>query len=510
MRNLLRSRRGSAAIATVIALVPLIGAVALGAEAGSWYVTWQHARNAADAAAFSGALRLACTIAGATCDTQSVDYRAKQFAAQSAFCNSGDTAYPGTNCASSLPTGVSQAVQIDIGDYSAGAFTTPPAGIGNAVRARVSQQQPAYLAAVLGLTTVNVPTQAIAQVQQPSKLCGLSLGPDPNGGGALKLGGNVSNNGTGCPLMSDASVQFASTPSFSGSGWAVLGATGCSPAGTCASPGVTHNYFMPPALDPLQKLKTASFNTMPTMTGNTNITATAPICSTLSPPPPLGTKKCSKVNPNSAGTAYAGLGVNQDEYAAFVPGAPGTYFFNSNINVNGGGTVNFAPGTYYFNGNSFSGGGTIHFAPGTYFFNNVNININGGTVDCPTCTPWSGTGLGVTLVLLGTSSLSISGSTNVSLSAPGTNTFSSDLNGVLIDDQATGAVHINGNGAVQLAGAMYFPNTDVSFGGTAQPANTTCSEVIAKTLNMTGSAYLSTDGCVPSTIAYSQVVALVQ
>ena len=62
MRNLLRSRRGSAAFATVIALVPLIGVVALGAEAGSWYVTRQHAQNAADAAAYSGALRLACTI----------------------------------------------------------------------------------------------------------------------------------------------------------------------------------------------------------------------------------------------------------------------------------------------------------------------------------------------------------------------------------------------------------------------------------------------------------------
>ncbi|HLQ90757.1 MAG TPA: TadG family pilus assembly protein [Xanthobacteraceae bacterium] len=507
MRNLLRSRRGSAAFATVIALVPLIGAVALGAEAGSWYVTWQHARNAADSAAYSGALRLACTIAGATCEAQSVDYRAKQFAAQSAFCNSGDAAYPGTNCASSLPTGISQAVQIDIGDYNAGAFTTPAAGIGNAVRARVSQQQPAYLAAVLGLTTVNIPAQAIAQVQQPSKLCGLSLGPDPNGGGgALKLGGNVSNNGTGCPLMSDASVQFASTPTFSGSGWAVLGATGCSPAGTCGNATVTHNYFMPPALDPLQGLKTETFNTMPTMTGNTNIGTVN--CSTLSPPP--GAKKCYSVNPNTAGTTYGSLGLNQDDYAAFVTGAPGTYFFNGNINVNGGGTVKFAPGTHYFNGNNFSGGGTIHFAPGTYFFNNVNININGGTVDCPTCTPWSGTGLGVTLVLLGTSSLSISGSTNVSLSAPVTNTFNSDLNGVLIDDQATGAVTINGNGSVALAGAMYFPKTDVSFGGTAQPANTTCSEVIAKTLTMTGGAYLSTDGCVPSTIAYSQVVALVQ
>ena len=54
MYNFLRCRRGSAAFATVIALVPLIGVVALGGEAGSWYVTKQHAQNAADAAAIAG------------------------------------------------------------------------------------------------------------------------------------------------------------------------------------------------------------------------------------------------------------------------------------------------------------------------------------------------------------------------------------------------------------------------------------------------------------------------
>src|SRR2546430_4237251 len=184
MHNLLRCRRGSAAFATVAALVPLIGVVALGAEAGSWYVTRQRAQNAADAAAYSGALSLACTISGGSCDTtQSADYRGKQFAAQSAFCNSGDVvAYPGRICATSLPTGVSQAVQIAIGDYNAGTFTTPPAGTGNAVRATVSQTQPGYLAAVLNLTTVTIPARAIALVQKPDQLCALSLGPDPGGG----------------------------------------------------------------------------------------------------------------------------------------------------------------------------------------------------------------------------------------------------------------------------------------------------------------------------------------
>ena len=157
MRNLLRCRRGSAAFATVVALVPLIGVVALGGEAGSWYVTKQHAQNAADAAAYSGALRVACSIPG-KCDTaQDYVYRGKQFAAQNAFCNAGDSSYPGSNCAS-LPAGTSQTVQIDQPTSSR-------------VRAIVSQHQPGYLSGVLGLFPdgVDIRAQAIAEVQKTRK-----------------------------------------------------------------------------------------------------------------------------------------------------------------------------------------------------------------------------------------------------------------------------------------------------------------------------------------------------
>jgi len=100
-----------------------------------------------------------------------------------------------------------------------------------------------------------------------------------------------------------------------------------------------------------------------------------------------------------------------------------------------------------------------------------------------------------------------------------TNTFSTDLNGVLIDDQAHNAnaskiaVGINGNGSITLGGAMYFPNADVTYSGTAQNTNTTCAEVIGKTLTVggnTSATYLNTQGCAPGTVAHSQVVALVE
>src|SRR5262249_26900337 len=197
MRHLLRCRRGSAAFATVVALVPLIGVVALGGEAGSWYVTKQHAQNAADAAAYSGALRLACSNAGGSnCDTAyDYVYRGKQFADQNKFCDPRDSLYP---CVNSPPTGTTQTVQINQPTSSR-------------VRAIVSQQQPAYLAKVLGLSTVNIGAQAIAEVKNPKDLCLLGLGPNSN---ALTIGGSSNITGNGCGLMSDNTVKYNSTPSF--------------------------------------------------------------------------------------------------------------------------------------------------------------------------------------------------------------------------------------------------------------------------------------------------------
>ena len=215
MRNLLRSRRGSVAFATVIALVPLIGVVALGGEAGSWYVTKQHAQNAADGAAYSGALTLACSLAANCADTQSVDYRGKEFAAQNAFCNAGDaTSYPGRQCAASPPTDVSQAVAI--------ATLTSWNGVnGNFVQATVQQTQPAYLSAVLGFTTIPIGAPGIAAVN-PSLLtppCALALT------GSLSFQGSPNINAPGCTLTSNDKASNALD--FTGGGMSFASGTLC-------------------------------------------------------------------------------------------------------------------------------------------------------------------------------------------------------------------------------------------------------------------------------------------
>jgi Flp pilus assembly protein TadG len=475
MHNLLRCRRGSAAFATVVALVPLIGVVALGGEAGSWYVTKQHAQNAADAAAISGALRLACSISGSsTCDTQDYVYRGKQFAAQNAFCNAGDSSYSGSNCAT-LPTGTTQTVQIDM-------------PTGSSVRAIVSQQQPAYLAAVLGLSTVNIGATAIAQVQNPKELCGLGLGRYSGSGSptsALVYSGSVALSGNGCGFQSNNTVKYASAPSFSGTGWAVYGSNGCVNSGTC-DPGVPYNYYMPPAANPLSKLDTEPFNT-----------------ASFSTPPGSG-NPCTGFNGNNAN-------VGNGQSCTIVPNTL-TTAYSGNLNVSTGGGATFQPGgstggTYFFNGGNLtvSSGGTLTLAQGTYFFKDSAISLS-GTV----------TGTNVNIVLLGNSNLSITGGT-INLSANFNNTTYPDLNGVLFDDQAPNSasnkVTINGGAGVtiSLGGAMYFPNVDVTMSGNSQNANTECTMVIANSLTFGGGAnYLSTKSCASGTVDTTQVVVLVQ
>src|SRR5262249_20383377 len=144
MRHLLRCRRGSAAFATVVALVPLIGVVALGGEAGSWYVIKQHAQNAADSAAMSGALAIA---------------------------NSDSQPNFGTL------NGFSSNVTVTQGSYSSGSgFQTGGASV-NAVQAVVTKCQPQTLSLVLytgscnGTTrSVTITAQAVASVQTPKTL----------------------------------------------------------------------------------------------------------------------------------------------------------------------------------------------------------------------------------------------------------------------------------------------------------------------------------------------------
>jgi len=263
MRNLLRNCRGSVAFATVVALVPLIGAIALGAEAGSWYVTKQHAQNAADAAAYSGALRVACTLSGSNlCDTaQDYVWRSKQFAAQQSFCNAGDTtAYPGARCLTNA-TGTSQSVQVDRGTYAGGAWSSGASG--SFVRVVASQQQPAYLTSLLGLSTLNITATAIAKVQSvATPPCALALT------GSISFQGSPNINAPNCGMATNSAA--ANALNFTGGGMSMnLGSLssvgGCTGAAQFCNTALT--YTAAPITNPFSPLDGVTLPTLANCSG---------------------------------------------------------------------------------------------------------------------------------------------------------------------------------------------------------------------------------------------------
>ncbi|MCK1293031.1 pilus assembly protein TadG-related protein [Bradyrhizobium sp. 30] len=456
MRSLLRSRRGSVAFATVIALVPLIGVVALGGEAGSWYVTKQHAQNAADAAAVSGAMQQLC-ISNAPCAvTQTVDYRAKQSAAANAFCNAGSTAYPGSQCSTSLPVGVSQTVQI-------ASLTSWNGTAGTYVQATVSQQQPAYLAQVLGLTTVNIPATAVASVKSVLfPPCVLTLK------GSISFQGSPNINAPNCGMASNSTAKDAIN--FTGGGMSMnLGSLstvgGCTGAASFCNTAL--KYLPAPTTNPFSALDDAL----------TTLCGANPIL-----PAKCGLPKCSG-----------------SDLVAYTAATPCT---NDNTSTKGNTAFNLVSGV------------SVYFISGT-------LSLKGGSsITCNSpCT-------GVTFILLPGASIDTKGGGTLTLKGPATAPSASSLPAALqssaalfqymsMYDVSASPVQFGGNSNITLTGNIYAPNADVTFQGNPTIAvggtGDSCGQLIAKSIAFNGNATFDTTGCPSQTkLPKSQYVQLVQ
>ncbi|MGY2987455.1 MULTISPECIES: pilus assembly protein TadG-related protein [unclassified Bradyrhizobium] len=320
MRNMLHCRRGSAAFATVIALIPLIGMMALGGEAGSWYVTRQRAQGAADAAAYSGALWFACSSApqaGVSCsNSQTYDYRGKQAAAQNAFCNSGDTGYPGSRCVAT--SGVTRTVQV-------ASLTSWNGVAGTYVQATISQQQPGYLAQVLGLSTVTIAATAIARVDSLAKPpCVLAVV------GSVTFQGSATVNSPTCGISSNSTASNAigfvgnsgisvNAPSYTVGGCSQTGGTQCTGVQT----------YQQPIPDPLSAVATA-----------------------------IGALKLSAFSKGactSTPTSYeSGSCYNAGNSVTLSGALSGTYWFTGNVKINGSPTITGTATLIFFGGGSLT------------------------------------------------------------------------------------------------------------------------------------------------------------
>jgi Flp pilus assembly protein TadG len=407
MRNLLRCRRGSAAFVTVVALPTLIGFVALGGEAGSWYVTKRHAQDAADAAAVAGAWRLVWNKS----DSLSV---AQTFAAKNGFCD---------GC---KPLDATQSVSVDNPD---------PAS----VHVTVSQQQPTYLARVLGVSSKNIGAQATAVVDTvPKTPCILALT------GSISYQGSTTVNSPTCGLASNSTASNAIA--FTGNGSAVTAPSftmgGCSETGGTQCSNNVYTSRPNPVPNPLIGLDTAMSSLT---TSTTNF--------------PNG--QCTSLSAYDTGGCYnGGLTVNNGSLPL-----NGTYFFNGPIRIGGNATI--------------TGTATL------VLFGSATLTISGG----PSIQLTAEKNPQVPPAL---SSVQNSGCPAV---AP---CLMTDL--LIYDPEpySNNGVNVTGNSTSYFNGIVYVPNSPVTYTGNSSNTapSPSCAEVIAYAVSFSGNTNLDNTQCI--------------
>jgi Flp pilus assembly protein TadG len=178
------------------------------------------------------------------------------------------------------------------------------------------------------------------------------------------------------------------------------------------------------------------------------------------------------------GTTTTSASSISDPYAGVAVPSPGAC---AATNTYGFGTWTLSP-TTYCNGLTLQGGGSFTMNPGVYIIDRGNFHLgNGATLNAMS---------GVTIVLTSSSgsnyaTATIDGGTTLNITAPTTGA----TKGLAIfqDRRAalSGVDTITGGAALNVTGALYFPNQVVNYqGGTTTTA--LCTQLIAYRINYTG------------------------
>jgi Flp pilus assembly protein TadG len=319
--SLFRDRRGVTAVAFGVTATIVVGFVALGTEGGTWYLTRREAQNAADPAAYAGAVRLSL-----------------------AQYSLGLT----------LASGQAQAIAASADDATRNGFTngqantavtvnTPPTSGSNAGNTTAVEviitRTPARLISRLFLAADPViRTRAVAALEVNGKVCVLALKA------GLTLQGN-STTATNCSLASNATSSSA----INVNGNPTVNVTSLISSGGCSGcSGLPAQTYQPPAKDPYTALNSTTYSKPTTC---------------LATPPSTGTGTYSIAVPTATQGFCSNLGLNTNGYTWDF--APGTYlFWNSSLKVTGGnitctGCTNGAGVTFIFAGSNASQVGTV-------------------------------------------------------------------------------------------------------------------------------------------------------
>jgi Flp pilus assembly protein TadG len=338
LRPFIRDTRGNTAVFFALSLPMLVGFVGLGTETGYWYWKHRQLQEAADIAAYSGAIKLR-------------DTGSRALAEETAR---GDAALHGYEQALG-------ALEVHT-PPSAGAFQNS-----RSVEVKITQTEPRFFSGLISNEPVIVRVRAVGTYSENATACALAL--DKTAPGAITVSGSADVTFAGCTVTSDSIADNSvvlggsaklTTPCLTAVGGIDIGAT--LDLTSCTHPKEYAPYVRDPYAD-------------------------------LAPPSTAGT--CKNV-PNKATTLEPGRYCGGFTLSGNVTLQPGTYIIdggtfkiNANSNVTGNGV------TFYMTGNAdmqFNGTAHIDFgAPttGTYkgmlFFgdrNNTNVTHKfNGTAD---------------------------------------------------------------------------------------------------------------------------------
>jgi Flp pilus assembly protein TadG len=459
LRRPLIDRRGATAVVFALAGTMVIGFVGLGTEGGTWYLTRRDAQNAADAAAYAGAVRLSSTQANLGIALASARTQAVATATDTATQNSFTTGASSTAVTVNTPP------------------VAPSAYAGNitAVQVTIQRTRPRLLSGLFLRTDPVIIAKGVASVLSQGPACLLAQS------GGLRIGGNAVVNAGSCTLASNDTASdginiFGSATVSAGS---LNSAGGCS---GCASATLTTPYtaYGPPTTNPFAYLDTKLSTTpMPSAcytvaglnNGNGSISVN-PL--TLSP------------QPNKSICAFHASGNGQVIH--FTPGT--YYFYNTNFTIDGGVTVNcpLCVGgegvTLVFSGSPANKiGGPVIAANATVTLTAPSKNFGDNPA---TAAPHDDRGYDGILFFRDPSATSNSGNAQVSISG-GANTV--------------------------LTGGMYFPNSSIAYQGNSTTSQ--CSVVVAGGITLTGNTGVNVSNCggllgLPGLAPQLQIVRLVE
>ncbi len=317
------------------------------------------------------------------------------------------------------------------------------AGVANAVEAIVSQDAPAYFMRALGYNTLPVRARAVAR-QGFGTACIYAL--DPNAASALKFAGNVTVN-LGCGAIDNsaasAATKVAGNTTVNITNGATIGTVGGNSldGGATINPSTSMTSGILPVPDP--------FLTLPMPTPSLTTPCFNGIIMVIGP--------CTS-NALASGSY-----------------SPGVYC--GGITINGGSSVNFSPGLYII-----AGGTGLRINAGT-------VTANGVTFYITDTTGWACSGLNGGNANAG--AVTVSAQANLTLTAPSDGTYAGialfENRG--IPSNLSSDASINGGAGLTIDGAIYFPNSSLSFSGNTDSNGYFM--LVGNTVTLTGGATMT-------------------